>query len=150
MQSELDDGSTFAAGYVNGQPLNGGTTVENLYLGLGLPVPQDRWRLGVVYDARMLNGAGNDDTVFGSYLGRRLNEKLWLNLRGEIFQDGARLFSGESAAEQSDGNSLTASLEYQLWKNVISRLEYRWDHTKTRVNSRHNTQGLHLNFIFVF
>jgi len=143
-------GSTFAAGYVNGQPVDGGATVQNLYLALGLPVPQDRWRAGLVYDTRMLNGDANDDAVYGAYLSRRLNAKTWLNLRGEIFHDGARLFSGESAAEQSSGHSLATTLDYQLWENVISRLEYRWDHFDTRVNGRHNAQAFHLNLIYEF
>ena len=142
--------SIFSAGYVNGHPLNGTATVENLYLGLGLPLPSDRWRMGLVYDARMLKGAGNDDSVFGLYLGRRLNERLWLNLRGEIFRDGDRLFSAESSAEQTDGHGLTATLDYQLWENVISRLEYRWDHYDSPVNGRENAQALHLNLIYEF
>jgi len=98
----------------------------------------------------MLKGAGNDDSVFGVYLGRRLNERLWLNLRGEIFRDGDRLFSAESSAEQTDGHGLTATLDYQLWENVISRLEYRWDHYDSSVNGRENAQALHLNLIYEF
>jgi len=143
-------GTAFSAGYANGRARTGAETVQNLYLGVGLPLPSDRWSLGLVYDARILDGAGNDDSVFGAYLGHRLNDKLSLNLRGEIFQDGAKLFNSESGAEQTDGHGLTATLDYKLWENVTSRLEYRWDHTDSLVNGRHNTQALHLNLIYEF
>ena len=143
-------GAAFSAGYVNGRARSGAETIQNLYLGLGLPLPSDRWSLGLVYDARVLDGAGNDDSVFGAYLGHRLNDKLSLNLRGEIFQDGAKLFNSESGVEQTDGHGLTATLDYKLWKNVTSRLEYRWDHTDSPVNGRHNAQALHLNLIYEF
>ena len=144
------DGTAFSAGYVNGRARTGAETIQNLYLGVGLPLPSDRWSLGLVYDARILDGAGNDDSVFGAYLGHRLNDKLSLNLRGEIFQDGAKLFNSESAPEQTDGHGLTATLDYRLWENVISRLEYRWDHTDSLVNGRHDSQALHLNLIYEF
>jgi hypothetical protein len=98
----------------------------------------------------MPEGAGEDDSVLGVYLGHRLNDKLSLNLRGEIFRDGDKLFASESGAEQTDGHSLTATLDYRLWDNVISRLEYRWDHTDLPVNGRDNTQALHLNLIYEF
>jgi opacity protein-like surface antigen len=143
-------GTAFSAGYVNGRARTGAETIQNLYLGVGLPLPSVRWSLGLVYDARILDGAANDDSVFGAYLGHRLNDKLSLNLRGEIFQDGAKLFNSESGAEQSDGHGLTATLDYNLWKNVTARLEYRWDHTDSPVNGRHNAQALHLNLIYVF
>ena len=144
------DGTAFSAGYVNGRARTGAKTDQNLYLGVGLPLPSDRWSLGLVYDARILDGAGNDDSVFGAYLGHRLNDKLSLNLRGEIFQDGAKLFNSESGAEQTDGHGLTATLDYRLWENVTSRLEYRWDHTDSLVNGRHDSQALHLNLIYEF
>ncbi len=143
-------GTAFSAGYVNGKARTGAETVQNLYLALGLPLPSDRWTLSLVYDTRMPEGAGEDDSVLGVYLGHRLNDKLSLNLRGEIFRDGDKLFASEGGAEQTDGHSLTATLDYRLWDNVISRLEYRWDHTDQPVNGRDNTQAFHVNLIYEF
>jgi hypothetical protein len=88
--------------------------------------------------------------VFGLYVGRTLSDDLTLSARAEIYQEGAKLYSGESAAEQTDGQSLTLTLNYKIWENVISRLEYRWDNTDEPVNGRHNNQGFHLNFIYEF
>ena len=143
-------GTAFSAGYVNGRERTGSTPIQNLYLAAGLPLPSERWSLAFTYDARMLSGRGNDDSVVGLYLGHQFSERFKLNVRGELFQEGARLFSAESAAEQSDGYGLTTTAEYRLWENVISRVEYRWDHTDLRVNGRENTQSWHFNVIYQF
>ena len=50
--------------------------------------------MAVTYDARMLNGAGNDDSVLGAHLSYTANERR-LALR-EWFQDGAQLFLRET------------------------------------------------------
>jgi len=143
-------GSRLSLGYLNGRDLSGVDPVQNIFGSLGLALPSDLWSLALTYDSRMLHGAGNDDTVLGAHLGYQATEKLRLHLRGEFFQEGAQLFSGESAGEQSDGQGITATAEYQLWESVLSRLEYRWDHTDLRVNNRHNTQAWHLNIIYKF
>ena len=143
-------GSRLSLGYLNGRDLSGVDPVQNIFGSLGLALPSDQWSLAFSYDSRMLHGAGNDDTVLGAHLGYQATEKLRLHLRGEFFQEGAQLFSGESAGEQSDGQGITATAEYQLWESVLSRLEYRWDHTDLRVNNRHNTQAWHLNIIYKF
>ena len=143
-------GTAVSAGYSNGRARTGAEPIQNIYLALGLPLPQEDWSVGLVYDARVLGGPGNDDSVLGAYIGRRLNDRLWLNLRGEVFQEGDKLFSGESAAEQTDGYGLTTTLDYRLWSNVTSRLGYRWDHTDAAVNDRRDHHGLHLNLIYEF
>ena len=143
-------GTALSAGYVNGRARTGSSPVQNLYLAAGLPLPSDAWTLAFTYDARILYGEGNDDSVVGTHLGYQASEKLQLYLRGELFQEGAKLFSAESPAEQTDGLSLTATAQYQLWEHVISRVEYRWDHTDSRLNGRFNSQAWHLNLIYNF
>ena len=143
-------GAAFSAGYVNGRARTGTSPIQNFYLAAGLPLPSETWSLALTYDTRMLSGRGNDDSVVGVYLGHQVNEKLNLNVRGELYQEGSKLFSAESAAEQSDGYALTTTAEYQLWENVLSRVEFRWDHTDLRVNGRVNTPSLHFNVIYQF
>lgn len=144
------EGSRFSLGYVNGRARTGSDPIQNLYLGLGLLPNSEKWNLSLTHDSRILPGAGNDDSVFGLYVGRQLSDDLTLSARAEIYQEGAKLYSGESAAEQTDGQGLTLTLNYKIWDNVISRLEYRWDNTDEPVNGRHNNQGFHLNFIYEF
>ena len=102
-------------------------------------MPQEYWSFGLVYDARVHGGAGNDDSVLGAYVGRRLNNRLWLNVRAEV-----------ASVLQVGGHGITTTLDYQLWSNVISRLEYRWDYTNPAVNGRRDNHGLHLNLIYEF
>ena len=143
-------GSRFSLGYVNGRARTGNDPIQNLSLGLGLLPNSEKWNLSLTHDSRILPGAGNDDSVFGLYVGHTLSDDLSLSVRAEIYQEGAKLYSDESAAEQTDGQGLTLTLNYKIWDNVISRLEYRWDNTDEPVNGRHNNQGFHLNFIYEF
>jgi hypothetical protein len=143
-------GSRFSLGYVNGRARTGNDPIQNLSLGLGLLPNSEKWNLSLTHDSRILPGAGNDDSVFGLYVGHTLSDDLSLSVRAEIYQEGAKLYSDESAAEQTDGQGLTLTLNYKIWENVISRLEYRWDNTDEPVNGRHNNQGFHLNFIYEF
>jgi hypothetical protein len=143
-------GSRFSLGYVNGRTRTGNDPIQNLSLGLGLLPNSEKWNLSLTHDSRILPGAGNDDSVFGLYVGHTLSDDLSLSVRAEIYQEGAKLYSDESAAEQTDGQGLTLTLNYKIWENVISRLEYRWDNTDEPVNGRHNNQGFHLNFIYEF
>ena len=143
-------GSRFSLGYVNGRDRTGSDPIQNLYLGLGLLPNSEKWNLSLTHDSRILPGSGNDDSVFGLYVGRTFSEDLTLSARGEIYQEGSKLYSGESAAEQTDGQGLTLTLNYKIWENVISRVEYRWDNTDEPVNGRHNNHGAHLNFIYEF
>ena len=143
-------GSRFSLGYVNGRARTGSDPIQNLSLGLGLLPNSEKWNLSLTHDSRILPGAGNDDSVFGLYVGHTLSDDLSLSTRAEIYQEGAKLYSGESTTEQTDGQGLTLTLNYKIWENVISRLEYRWDNTDEPVNGRHNNQGFHLNFIYEF
>ena len=117
---------------------------------LGTRLARAKINLMRANDSRMINGEGNDDSVWGAYMKYQLSDKTSLNLRGEVFQEGSRLFSSESAAEQSDGYSLTSTFDYRLSENVISRAEWRWDHTEARVNEHHDTQSWYLSLIYEF
>ena len=68
-------------------------------------------------------------------------EKLKLNTRVEYFDNGSAALAalgGAASAGRGRANvagvgaaevlAATITADYQLWKNVISRLEYRWDH----------------------
>ena len=70
---------------------------------------------------------GNAAALYGSF---QLTEKLSLHGRAEYAWSSTGLFDGNTGI--SGGNSevfaLTGTLQYDLWRNVISRLEVRWDH----------------------
>jgi hypothetical protein len=148
-------GSSIYAGVVYGFN-NGTSTIEpgfsgaaggyqqNYYLGATLNTPWKALTAGFAFDYVRNAGGGFDDPfigegtgktdtyVLGAYATYKATDKLSFNGRAEfvhsdtsgtVFDPGAAGFD-----IQSDGYELTATVEYDLWANVISRLELRYDH----------------------
>ena len=81
-------------------------------------------------DADEETDGDGDATALTLYASLQATEKLSLHLRGEYAETDTTLLGG--TGNLSGGNSkflaLTTTLQYDLWNNVISRLEVRWDH----------------------
>jgi hypothetical protein len=123
-------------GWTATDSLNG--TTLNLYGGVTLNTPVKGWRFGASYDY----ATRTDDAAPGgsqaalnawaatAYTSYQLTEKASIHLRGEYAQTDANVYG--TGTQLSNGNSkllgATATLQYDLWKNVISRLEFIWDH----------------------
>jgi len=56
----------------------------------------------------------------------QVTDKLTFNTRADYFSQSQYL---ASSGMPSKAFALTETLQYDLWKNVISRLEFRWDHS---------------------
>ena len=142
-------------GWAKGATLNLGTLLnvdkngqDNWYAGLTLPTPYTALKFGAALDVVSVNNAGvnnahNDSGwVAGLYASLQATEKLSFNLRGEVFDMPGH---GDSYAPNYNsalvnpsnyqrpyanggGEELTATLQYNLWANVVSRFEARWDH----------------------
>ena len=57
-------------------------------------------------------------------------DKLSFNTRAEYFSsDGSGLYDN-GAHPGNSAEEFTATAQYNLWANVISRLEFRWDHVE--------------------
>jgi hypothetical protein len=69
-----------------------------------------------------------DDYIFGLYNTIKATDKLSFNSRAEYWEVDAK--SGASRGSDS-GISLTETVEYDLWANVVSRLEVRYDKVVT-------------------
>lgn len=133
-------GSTLYAGMVNGwtatDSLNG--TTLNLYGGVTLNTPVKGWRFGAAYDyaTRTDDAApGGSQAALNAWAGSvytsyQLTEKASIHLRGEYAQTDANIYGTGTQLSNGDSKLLgvTATLQYDLWKNVISRLEFIWDH----------------------
>jgi len=118
-----------------GPSYNGGGATT-YYTGLVLPTPIAALKFGAAFDylnARDVSANEWDAAIYSTY---QFNDKLSLNLRAEYFEGkplntaGAYLgggpgFSGNCAQE------LTATVQYALWANVLTRLEFRWDHSNS-------------------
>ena len=112
-------------GPTTGSPMNWGTT--SLYAGATLPTPVKALKVGAAFDYLDLHNAhyiGNSDSsvwVAGLYASFQANDKLNLNLRGEHLQVNAFPLAADE---------FTATASYKIWDNVLSRVEFRWDHVE--------------------
>jgi len=143
-------GSTLSAGIVNGfnNVINGNIGLHSqtsVYVGTTVNTPLSNLKVGASMDYVKLHDAGDQDEVrngnlwvFGAYASYQATEKLTLNVRGEYFVDRANFIEGAGGPDLDDNGGgdeskfweFTATAQYDLWKNVVSRLEFRWDHTQ--------------------
>ena len=140
-------GSQLYFGVINGMGQNFGAAWNSdttwLYAGAYLNTPIEALKVGAAYDY-VLTGSqkpGNQSTyalAASGYVTYQAMEKLKLSVRGEYAQgtDGTWYVTGKAAGllESDPKNMLMAStftVDYSLWANVISRLEFRWDRDLT-------------------
>ena len=167
-------GSTLYAGVVNGfnENENGSDYDDNStswYVGGTLATPVTGLKVGAAFDYlnvhnwQSYNGGNGDVWSVAGYTSYQATEKLSLHLRGEYLDDRAYFFSSLDKVTVFTG---TATAQYDLWKNVISRLEFRWDHScsgikyfgggaynysyETYAPTRINSYILALNVIYKF
>jgi hypothetical protein len=188
--SEEVSSKTFAAavaltapdswGWVKGATLNGGVLIspwkggaDNYYVGLTAPTPWSPFKVGASFDLRSIansepgNSKGDSGWVAGLYGNYQATDKLSFNLRGEFFDltgDELNPYDYGNFPLKDNGNGkgeeLTATIQYNLWANVTSRAEIRWDHsdsgnafgysTETGNSSTVNSYILALNVIYTF
>lgn len=129
-------GSTLYAGIVNGYNTGMDWDQTSYYIGATLNTPVKNLKVGAALDYLYTTGyhAGDstdlDATALTLYASLQATEKLSLHLRGEYAESDTTLLGG--AGSLAGGNNkifaLTSTLQYDLWNNVLSRLEIRWDH----------------------
>jgi len=143
-------GSTLSFGFVNGfndrAAEFGGADQANVYAGLTMNTPITALKLGAsldfvqVHDAKAQffnqGGEGADFTGDGTiwdgalYATFQATEKLSFSARGEFLDDSDDFIVDASDLGKTRAKiwSGTATAQYDLWKNVITRVEARWDH----------------------
>jgi hypothetical protein len=137
-------GSTLYGGIVNGFDGNSAAAANNqstvatsYYVGATVATPVTGLRAGASFDLLDIAEADNDTFSVAGYLSYQATEKLSFHGRAEYYKDrlgnsatqGAVLFADVPAGSRAEVLSLTGTVQYDLWKNVISRLELRWDHS---------------------
>ena len=140
----------------------GGPDTSAVYVGVSTPEIAERVKLGLALDSFMANGLTDTLTLAG-YASIKVNDKTKINLRGDYLDNNASAPIGFGVpAGYGNGNieifTTTATLDYALWENVISRLEYRWDHALSGRRAgagpfgsgRVNANQLVLNVIYKF
>jgi len=112
-------GSTLSAGFVNGFNDFLGADSANYYVGATVNTPLSALKVGVAYDLLDVHKVGGDAWDVAAYATFQATEKLSFSGRGEyldVVGGGAHIIE------------FTGTAQYDLWKNVITRAEFRWDH----------------------
>lgn len=139
-------GSTLIAGIAQGP---GAVTHDrtHVYVGSTINLPVPNLTIGAAWDSINHCDVGGVDTGYmytvAGYATYKFTDKCSLHLRGE-YGKGAALaaLGGATTASPGAANAgttfnnipftkviaVTGTLQYDLWANVISRLEVRWDH----------------------
>jgi hypothetical protein len=171
----------------NGSGYHQGGDQINYYAGATLNTPVKQLTLGAAFDYAQNYGGGysyyynngegyyytesghGDVLAAGLYATVKATDKLSFNARAEYvygkyrysetgYDEGAYSYADHYSA---DGFELTGTVEYDLWVNVISRLELRWDHANINysplgMNSEgsyldhKNAVGFYANVIYKF
>jgi hypothetical protein len=111
----------------------------NYYAGATFNTPCKQLTVGAAFDYAHNLGGGESHVsptyyqeynamAAGLYATFKATDKLSLNARGEYIYEEANTDNSNGHKGSADGFELTGTVEYDLWVNVISRLELRWDH----------------------
>lgn len=127
-------GSALYGGVSSGYSNNADWDQTTWYAGVTLNTPLPSLRAGgsYAYLGTTDFNAGNDDyaNALALYTSFQVTEKLSLHARGEYAWTSSAIYGQIGFID--NGNSeifaLTGTLQYDLWRNVLSRLEVRWDH----------------------
>jgi len=128
-------GSALYGGFLNGYNNAANWDQTSWYAGVTLNTPVTSIKTGASYSylgtTSFAGGGDNYANAVATYLSFQVTEKLSLHGRAEYVWTDTGLF-GTGTTFQGGGNSeifaLTGTIQYDLWKNVLSRLEIRWDH----------------------
>ena len=144
-------GATMNLGYIHhvaNEVVGNSGTVDNYYAGITMPTPWNVLKVGAAFDwVEIGNGSSasllnpKDDQAFSGaiYANFQATDKLSFSLRGEYLEDGTGQiyndgFGGNVSAPSPSGlvkvEALTLTTTYNLWANVLSRVELRYDHVE--------------------
>lgn len=129
-------GSTLYGGIVSGFSESYGENVSSYYAGTTMATPITNLRLGASWDyldVHNINFGSEDGVAWAAalYASYQATEKLSFHGRGEFLDDQAEFFYDAPNLAGSGYRvwAFTATTQYDLWQNVLSRLEFRWDHS---------------------
>ena len=157
-------GSTLTGGIISGYNAlvpNGGAVETSFYAGTTVKTPLKNVSVGFAFDYACL-GANQANIVMNdsgfqwaaaAYITWQATEKLSFNTRADYLSQSSYL---ATTGLPGASFALTESLQYDLWKNVLTRAEFRWDHATNGsdpwgpIPSLDNAFMLALNIIYKF
>jgi hypothetical protein len=131
-------GSTLSGGIISGYDAGINRDVTSYYVGGTFNTPLKSLKLGLAFDDLDVAEASGENWAVGTYVSYQATEKLSFNGRAEYLKDrgAGKIFVGTfgdptTATMPDQAMEFTLTAQYTLWKNVVSRLEVRWDHDLT-------------------
>jgi hypothetical protein len=127
-------GSTLYGGVVNGFSGQGEENATSWYAGGTIATPVTGLKFGAAFDYLDVHNCDTSAWSVAGYASYQATEKLSLHVRGE-YVEAKDFYYGDYYDDgyygYGDGKifAVTATVQYDLWQNVISRLEFRWDHS---------------------
>jgi len=134
-------GAALSAGVINGifsgQPANApfataNDTTTSWYVGGTLPTPNANLKLGASFDYDTAYKS-NNPWALAFYANFQATPKLSLNARAEWAKNYLSTVAGFPLAGENNAVALTGTLQYNLWANVLTRVEIRWDHSSNDI-----------------
>jgi hypothetical protein len=121
-------GSALYAGIVDGFNTSVANDVTSYYLGATIATPIKALKVGAAWDYMDVHdnsyGPNGYAQAVALYASVQATEKLSFHARGEWFDPTDSFTAGGTASEAI---ALTGTIQYDLWANVLTRLEVRWD-----------------------
>jgi len=141
-------GTTLTYARIDGADTDAADTDEqdNHYIGASVPLGVEGLSYSLAWDI-VEYADGGDSNVVGHYLSYAANDKATIIFRYEHGNTGSDSVFGEI----DDGKVWSIGLDYQLWENVISRVEY---HDYSGDNSAGadlaSLDGIIINLVYTF
>ena len=146
-------GSALYAGVIDGFGSPAGDQTS-YYVGATIKTPVEGLALGAAYDFVDDPATGGRDTYAAAlYASFKATDKLAFHARGEYASGALGGFAGAGTVSPSKVLAATATVQYDLWENVLSRVEFRWDHAAdgSKVyNGKGNDYLLAANLVYKF
>jgi hypothetical protein len=148
-------GATLYLGAINADDTESGNGATWFYAGTTVPTPMAALKFGgsfdyVDYHDAFPIGNPHDNSVWviALYSTYQATDKLSLNFRGE-YKNSSQI------PDTSNAEEFTATAQYNLWANVLSRVEFRWDHNEVGggygpTGGNDNNFMLAANFVYQF
>ncbi len=154
------NGSTVGTGGAGGASNN---YTGNYYFGTTMNTPWKKLTTGLAFDYVQHPNLGGgpariDVWDLGLYATFKATDKLSFSGRAEYLEAWSTA-AGASSSFNPDWMELTATVEYDLWANVMTRVELRWDHVIDNLGTVEDTfdtglkrtsLGLYANVIYKF
>lgn len=104
------------------------------YVGATLATPVTGLKVGAAFDLLDFydwGSSGGCVWTLAGYASYQATEKLSVHARAEYLDDNTfgYVFPNYSGRAHTKIFALTGTVQYDLWQNVVSRLEIRWDHS---------------------